>query len=138
MAVEARRKRVAAVGKSADGFVQAASLRVLHVAESAFGGVGSYLNQILPILADDHRLILPDSDKFMIPDVRSDHIRAYRRNGRSLPSLFNLVRASWSEIMAWRPDVVHLHSSFAGLVLRPLLLVTRVLPHRLRLRISSK
>ena len=116
----------AAQRSSTDDFVPSGGLKVLHVAESAFGGVGSYLNQILPILRGNHRLILPESDKFMIPDFTVDYVRAYVRNGRSISSLWNLVSASWSQVAAWRPDVVHLHSSFAGVLLRPLLVVTRV------------
>lgn len=99
--------------------------RVLHVTESAFGGVGSYLNQILPALPHDMRLVIPESDRLMVPDVPPGQIVAYRREGRSLASLARLARTVLGLGRRWRPDVVHLHSTFAGLVLRPMLAVTR-------------
>lgn len=109
-----------------------AAIRVLHIAETARGGVGTYLNQILPELAAAGdgvamRILLPREDRFMLARIGDDAIVTWRRDGRSVRSLLRLARASWRAIRAERPQIVHLHSTFAGLVIRPLLLLARLL-----------
>lgn len=115
------------------------SVRVLHIAETAHGGVGTYLNQVLPALVADRdtagapldiRVLLPAQDSFMLPRVDDAAITTWRRDGRSLWSLLMLAKASWHAYRTVRPEIVHLHSTFAGMIVRPLLLLARVLPGR--------
>jgi glycosyltransferase involved in cell wall biosynthesis len=105
------------------------AVRVLHVAESARGGVGTYLNQIVPELRHDDdgagstivsRVVVPQDHSFMLTHVTADAISPYRRERRSVAALVRLAIASWREIRAFRPHVVHCHSTFAGLVVRPI------------------
>lgn len=115
---------------------RATPLRVLHIAESARGGVGTYLNQIVPELgawrgADggvlDSCVLMPDEHRFMLTRVGDAAVATYRRNGRGPAAFARLAAASWRALRRLRPDVVHLHSSFAGMVVRPLLPLSRAL-----------
>lgn len=112
------------------------SIRVLHVAESARGGVGTYLNHTLPELetwrgADSRALrncvLMPAEHRFMLTRVADDSVSTYRRDGRGPAAFARLAAAMWHALRRFRPDVVHLHSSFAGMVGRPLLLLSRAL-----------
>jgi glycosyltransferase involved in cell wall biosynthesis len=49
----------------------------------------------------------------------------FQREGRSFASLFRMAFAALREIRRSQPDVVHIHSTFAGLVMRPVLLLKR-------------
>lgn len=114
----------------------ATPLRILHVTESARGGVGTYLNQTLPELHDWHdaagrpgtmRVVIPAEHRFMLTHVPDDAVATYERGERGAGPLLRLAAASWREIRAFRPQVVHLHSTFAGLVVRPLVLLARLI-----------
>lgn len=102
-----------------------AALRILHITESAQGGVGSYLNQILPevtsLCGATMRVVIPREHRFMLARVADDAVAGYRRDARRLIPLLRLAWTAWRELRAFRPDVVHCHSTFAGLALRPLL-----------------
>lgn len=111
-------------------------LRILHVAESARGGVGTYLNQTLPDFADalsdagissDMRLVMPAEHRFMLPRVEDHIIQTYSRDGRGVLALGRLALATWRELRRFRPDIVHLHSTLSGAIVRPMLLVSRLL-----------
>lgn len=112
------------------------TLRILHVTESARGGVGTYLNQILPELDDRAeedgrrliaRVLMPREHRFMLTRLGDAAVTGYRRDARSPAALLRLALSGWRELRRFRPEIVHLHSSFAGMVMRPLLLVSRVL-----------
>ncbi|SFQ31894.1 Glycosyltransferase involved in cell wall bisynthesis [Bradyrhizobium sp. Ghvi] len=100
-------------------------VKVLHIAETIRGGIASYLNELHPqqeasfgagnvhyVVPSDHRGDLAVDDAQMT---------TFGRSGRSVSGLFQMLRASLQAIDAFKPNVVHLHSSFAGLVLRPAL-----------------
>lgn len=118
-------------------------VRILHIAESARGGVGTYLNEMLPALERwqtsldlgwQARVLLPSSDRSMLAKIDDSLVETYDRQGRDLPSLHHLAGATWRMIDAFRPDIVHLHSTFAGAIVRPLLIPAR---RRFRSRLAT-
>lgn len=103
-------------------------MRVLHVVQSLKGGTASYLNEILPDQAQrwGHScvgLVVPEADleylapeladcpRFLFPDARRDPL-----------SLARFMYATAAAYRMFEPDIVHLHSTFAGAVGRVLLL----------------
>lgn len=100
-------------------------IRLLHIAETIRGGIATYLNDLHPqqqasFGAENIHYVVPSDHRgdLAIDDVQ---MTTFERSGRSVSGLFNMLRASLQAIDSFRPDVVHLHSSFAGLVLRPAL-----------------
>ncbi|MDP3759917.1 MAG: glycosyltransferase [Ramlibacter sp.] len=102
-------------------------LKVLHVAQTAQGGVGSYLEEIVPQWArlygaDSVRVVIPDAHAHLFPGLKPQWLVTFRNGdgGRMMSSL-RMAGMAMLQIWKWRPAVVHLHSTFAGLVMRPLL-----------------
>lgn len=102
-------------------------LKILHVAETAQGGVGSYIEEIAPLQADLYgqrkvRVVMP-----------AEHAGHFRKLGRvslhtfptegigRLRAMLRMTATALKLVRQWRPDVVHLHSTYAGFALRPLL-----------------
>jgi glycosyltransferase involved in cell wall biosynthesis len=101
-------------------------LRILHVAETVRGGIATYLNE----LHRGHAAVYGEGNlAYVVPeDHRSDlmaigdgNIRSYPRTGRNALSLWRLVASTCAAVRSLQPDVVHLHSTFAGVILRPIL-----------------
>jgi glycosyltransferase involved in cell wall biosynthesis len=98
-------------------------MRILHIAESAKGGVGTYLTEIL---ADQARRFGVDAVRALVPAQHVGHISGvdrrllatFRRRERSPLGLLTLAQAIRREIASFGPTVVHAHSSVAGVVLR--------------------
>lgn len=110
-------------------------LKVLHVAQTAQGGVGSYLEEIVPHWArlygaDAVRVVLPDAHAHLFPGLKPQWLVTFRNgDGGRMTSSLRMAGRAMLQIWTWRPAVVHLHSTFAGLVMRPLL---ALMPHRPR------
>ena len=110
-------------------------MRILHVAESVKGGCGTYLNQIVPCQLTDPetaelRVIVPEAHRRQMEAIPSDILHCFASNGRSIGAMAALSRTLRAEVRDFKPDVVHLHSSFAGLVGR---IVLRAIPARPRI-----
>lgn len=110
-------------------------IKVLHIAQTAQGGVGSYLEEIMPLQGERYgqdavRAILPAEHAAAFPGLSPRWMRNFSgRSGRLISSMRMAARA-FTVLREWRPSIVHLHSTFAGLVMRPLLWA---LPHRPRI-----
>jgi hypothetical protein len=94
-------------------------VRILHVAESVKGGCGTYLNQLVraqmsDLGIEDVHVVLPDAHLVQVPDIPERNRTAFASRGRSLRSLYSLWQATARELAHFRPDCVHLHSTFAG------------------------
>lgn len=96
-------------------------MRVLHVAETAKGGVGSFLDELIPLQQagighDNVRVVIPGEHRDQLRSVGDAQIVPFSRPGRSLAALSDLSRRLDATLAEFRPDVLHLHSSFAGLI----------------------
>lgn len=110
-------------------------MRILHVAESVKGGCGTYLNQIVPCQLTDPetaelRVIVPEAHRAQMEAIPAEILRCFASSGRSISAMAALSRTLRTELRDFRPDIVHLHSSFAGVVGR---IVLRTIPARPRI-----
>ena len=95
-------------------------MKIVHVAEYASGGVATYLRNLLKLQINDSRVdevtlinSKLNSEKF---DFDSPKFKNYTyQYERSLSGVFKLLKLR-GLIDSLNPDVVHFHSSFAGLV----------------------
>jgi glycosyltransferase involved in cell wall biosynthesis len=106
------------------------TIRVLHVAETIRGGIATYLNELHPhhqanLGRGNVHYVVPSDHRADLVNIDDDEITEFDRSGRSVSGLFRMLRATLRAIRRVQPDVVHLHSSFAGLVLRPALLFAK-------------
>lgn len=97
-------------------------MKILHIAESIRGGCGTYLNEIVPLQvkalgADRVRVLAPRQHLDQLPDIDPALVWSFERPSRAR-GLPGLARATHRALHAWRPDLVHAHSTFAGAVSR--------------------
>jgi glycosyltransferase involved in cell wall biosynthesis len=103
------------------------ALKVLHVAQTAQGGVGSYLEEIMPLQADIYgpdciRAVLPAEHAAAFPGLLPAWLATFAApGGGRLLSTWRMTALALAVVRRWRPDVVHLHSTFAGVAMRPIL-----------------
>ena len=98
---------------------------ICHVAETLRGGTASYLDEILPAQvrtfgAGRVHVLIPDAharDLALPPGVVTHHFVHDGRRGRHVLRLAKRFLALRSQL---RPDVIHVHGTFAGVAIRPL------------------
>ncbi len=109
------------------------SPRVLHVAETIIGGVSTYLQEILSFQAvalgaENVRVLLPANQAHDLHSIDPSMMLLFGRSGRNVRSLTAFSMALTEALQTFQPTVVHLHSSFAGAVGRPILVFQRPRP----------
>jgi glycosyltransferase involved in cell wall biosynthesis len=109
---------------------QDGTLRVLHVAETVRGGIATYLNELHPLQRASFgrgnvHYVIPSDHRDDLVGFEDREITLFQREGRNFSSLFRMAFTALREIRRRQPDVVHIHSTFAGLVIRPVLLLKR-------------
>lgn len=108
-------------------------MKVLHVAETIRGGIATYFNELQPLQkncfgAGNVRFVVPADHRNDLTGFTDDDVSLFRRSGRSLKGLLRMAMVTLREIRDMRPDIIHVHSTFAGLVIRPLLYFHRGRP----------
>ncbi|MFD1949591.1 glycosyltransferase [Sphingomonas arantia] len=98
-------------------------MKILHVAQILQGGVGAYLTEVVPAqvaaLGADNVVMLAAADqRAYFPDAPPGIFRTFPSSRRSPRDLLRFARAARLAILRERPDIVHLHSSFAGMAVR--------------------
>ncbi|ATA18622.1 glycosyltransferase involved in cell wall biosynthesis [Gibbsiella quercinecans] len=98
-------------------------MKILHAAETIKGGVATVLKQL--VLEQernaeryDVRVLIPDEQIDEVEVLDSNNIVQWPRNGRSIKSLISFAKNFICLVLRFRPDIVHLHSSFAGVICR--------------------
>jgi glycosyltransferase involved in cell wall biosynthesis len=98
-------------------------MKVLHIAETLTGGISSYLDETLgyqrsKLGADNIHTLLPDAQSQGAVNTDTATTHHYRA---LTPRFFRVFTLAWAFIKLYlrlRPDVIHLHSSIAGGVVR--------------------
>jgi glycosyltransferase involved in cell wall biosynthesis len=106
--------------------------RILHVAQSSAGGIASYFEEIAPFQAarygsENVKFVIPDGSEHS-PSIDPKQLIRFQSASRDARHLLDFVRTALRAIGDLKPDIVHLHSSFAGAILRPLLRMRRHRP----------
>lgn len=104
-------------------------LKVLHVAETVRGGIATYLNELHPHQSASFgrgnvSYVVPSDHRDDLVNIEDEAVTTFPRDGRNAKGLFAMLSATMRAVRQQRPDIIHLHSSFAGLVVRPVLWFT--------------
>jgi len=99
-------------------------VRVIHVAETIKGGIATYLRYVLPLQAVRYgrgniRILVPSGQIDELADA-GVLIQSFPRRRSRVATALVAAQALRLQLAAFRPDIVHVHSSFAGLTCRPL------------------
>ena len=101
-------------------------VRVLHIAQSIAGGVASFFEEVAPFQtrlygADNVHFLIPAGSEAHLGSVDASQIRTFASTGRSARALLQFGRSAARTIATLQPDIVHLHSTFAGAAVRAVL-----------------
>jgi glycosyltransferase involved in cell wall biosynthesis len=90
-------------------------VKVLHFTECLEGGVGQAISRWVNQSTSD------DVQHYVLGRVRlTDRAIAYAFNGEQTDSIMNLIKRYRMLLREWNPDVVHIHSTKAGIIARVL------------------
>jgi len=104
---------------------------ILHAAENIKGGVGTYLRDLLVMQRDSFgdgvvTAIVPESQRPIVQSPAGVEIVTFDDRGSRLLSAWRLAKRVRETLARMQPDVIHVHSTFAGAALRPLLWLMRL------------
>lgn len=96
-------------------------MKILHAAETIKGGVASYFDEIIPYQIDRYgtdavQALVPDAHADQLARTPATNVKTFTRNKRGLSATFAFGRALLKEVKSFQPDILHLHSSFAGFI----------------------
>jgi glycosyltransferase involved in cell wall biosynthesis len=97
--------------------------RVVHVAQTIAGGIASFFEEIAPYQNDafgkgNVTFVVPEGSEVHLPTIDRSQIVTFAATSRGPAALLSFGRAATKAVRQLAPDIVHLHSSFAGAVLR--------------------
>ena len=103
---------------------------LIHAAENIKGGVGTYLRDLLRMQAETLgagkvAAVVPASQREILDSPRGVEVIEFDDNGTRPANMLRLARIVMRLVAARKPRIAHLHSTFAGAALRPLLRLNR-------------
>ena len=104
--------------------------KILHVAETIKGGVATVIRTISASPEDDaanYQLVylVPEDQAKELHGIASQQVRTFPRSGRNVPSLLRFAWRLSQVLLKETPDVVHLHSTFSGVIGRVVCVLLR-------------
>jgi glycosyltransferase involved in cell wall biosynthesis len=107
-------------------------MKILHAAETIKGGVASVMRQLVadqlePDKKNNVLCIVPQDQCEELKKIDGQYLIPYHRNGRSLSSFIGFFFIFVKTVFKEKPDIVHLHSTFAGVMGRIALIFLRPL-----------
>jgi glycosyltransferase involved in cell wall biosynthesis len=109
------------------------NFRVLHVAEVIKGGICTHLRDLVELQrrtfgADRVTLIVPGSQADELQAPAGVRVVQFRDGPNRVLNACKAAALTWQVVRQQSPDVVHVHSTFAGAVVRPLMALLRLRP----------
>ncbi|MGG1636876.1 glycosyltransferase family 4 protein [Paenibacillus sp. NRS-1760] len=96
--------------------------RILHISEFTKGGIETHLNEVLSYQASRHDIFLMASEQNSSPEslqISQDRLCLYPYKRK--PAYFvKAMKAIHRKVKDFKPDIVHVHGTFAGVFLRTL------------------
>ncbi len=104
--------------------------KILHVAETIKGGVATVIRTISASPEDDaanYQLVylVPEDQARELHGIAPQQVRTFPRSGRNVPSLLRFAWRLSRVLLKEKPDVVHLHSTFSGVIGRVVCVLLR-------------
>ncbi|RKG48575.1 glycosyltransferase family 1 protein [Acinetobacter cumulans] len=104
-------------------------MKVLHAAETIKGGVATVMNTLIEYQINDTSIekVLSLTPSDQINDLKKHTLLSsnyFKRQGRSILGMLNFSLSFMKILIKEKPDIVHLHSTFAGLIGRLIILIT--------------
>jgi glycosyltransferase involved in cell wall biosynthesis len=103
------------------------NLKVAHITEAPLGGVLAHLEELIAEQLEDPAideilLMGPDVNARALSDFSHPKLKivSYRYRSRSVGSLLRFAFETVRLLRRFKPDIVHIHSTFAGLIARPI------------------
>lgn len=101
-------------------------MKVLHAAETIKGGVATVLKQIASSQINSNYnnkviCIVPDSQRNELDCMDDKNIVTFKRNRRDISAFVAFLCVFSKQLWKDKPDFVHLHSTFAGVLARIIL-----------------
>jgi len=97
-------------------------MRILHISECIKGGVGTYLNELYNNKHSNfnYHLFIPENEVQYISQKikKNNDFTTFKREKRNLSFLIFFFIFIRNNIKKINPDIIHLHSSFAGFIVR--------------------
>ncbi|MGF6088812.1 glycosyltransferase [Pseudomonas sp. 18173] len=95
--------------------------KILHVAETIKGGVATVIRTISATPEDETVsfelvYLVPQDQEKELHGIPGQQIRTFARTGRNVPSLLRFAWQLTRVMLKEKPDVVHLHSTFSGVI----------------------
>lgn len=96
-------------------------MKILHATEVEIGGTVTVLtmllqSQIKTDIIQSTICLVPQRQIESLNGIPIENIKTYKRTGRNLTSFFAFVFSLIKLTIKERPDIIHLHSTFAGLL----------------------
>lgn len=104
-------------------------MKVLHIAEYVKGGIATYLQEVIEYQArcksiDDVFLLYGDLHSGELKNINHQNVHSYSYK-RSPKYIIRAMKEINTYINLIKPDIIHVHSSFAGLYVRLLYFMKR-------------
>jgi len=105
-------------------------MKVIHVAETITGGVATVINELILNHANlfpeiESRCYIPQSQATDITSLPEKKIDSYHRSGRNFLSYMRFIFGLIGVVIKYKPNVIHLHSTYAGVLGRYVLIFIR-------------
>ena len=101
-------------------------IRILHVAETIKGGIASYLSELIPLQiamygVDAVSVIIPEEHLDTLTNVPARCISSFKLRGGRIRSAIYLAGKVSRFLKCHHISILHIHSSYAGLTVRPII-----------------